>query len=48
VTYSGRMTSFHNTCDVHLTDRGGVCNTHSVPVYRDGIDWLTDTRQVVA
>ena len=32
------MSTFHNTCRIS----GHVCLDHSVPVYRDGIDILTD------
>lgn len=37
-------TSFHNGCTIVVLDNGKhACREHSVPVYRDGIDWAVDT-----
>jgi hypothetical protein len=36
--------TFHNRCGISRNDCGdhGICAVHSVPVYLDGQDWLTD------
>lgn len=40
--------TFHNTCLVRYgTDpKAGWCMDHGTPIYRDGIDWITDLDRV--